>query len=65
MIIKKKDIIMIKNRAKKIGAKILTTEKDLVKISKVDRKSINLVKINLKLKKKEDLVNFLKSKLYE
>ncbi len=62
---KKKDIIMIKNRAKKIGAKILTTEKDFVKISKLDRKSINLVKINLKLKKKEVLVNFLKSKLYE
>ena len=62
---KKKDIIMIKNRAKKIGAKILTTEKDFVKISKLDRKSINLVKINLKLKKKEVLVNILKSKLYE
>ena len=56
---------MIKNRAKKIGAKILTTEKDFVKISKLDRKSINLVKIKLKLKKKEVLVNFLKSKLYE
>ena len=56
---------MIKNRAKKIGAKIITTEKDFVKISKVDRKSINFAKINLKLKKKEDLINFLKSKLYE
>ena len=55
----------IKKRAIKIGAKILTTEKDFVKISKKDRKSINLIKINLNIKNKKNFINFLKLKIYE
>ena len=58
-------IIKIKKRAKKIGAKILTTEKDFVKISQKQRKGINLIKINLKIKNKKSFINFLKSKIYE
>ncbi len=62
---KKQDIFKIKKRAIEIGAKIITTEKDFVKISKIDRKGINLIKINLKIKNKKSLINFLKSKIYE
>ena len=62
---KKQDIVKIKKRAIKIGAKILTTEKDFVKISKKDRKSINLIKINLNIKNKKNFINFLKLKIYE
>ncbi len=62
---KKIDIINIKKKAKKIGAKILTTEKDYVKISKVDRKNIDLIKIILKIKNRNSFVNFLKLKIYE
>ena len=60
---KKADIVKIKNRAKEIGAKIITTEKDFVKISKKDRIGINLVKINLKFINKRNLIKFLKSKI--
>ncbi len=62
---KKQDIVKIKKRAIKIGAKILTTEKDFVKISKKDRKSINLIKINLNIKNKKNFINYLKLKIYE
>ena len=62
---KKQDIVKIKKRALKIGAKILTTEKDFVKISKKDRKSINLIKINLNIKNKKNFINYLKLKIYE
>ena len=62
---KKQDIVKIKKRAIKIGAKILTTEKDFVKISKNDRKSINLIKINLNIKNKKNFINYLKLKIYE
>ena len=62
---KRQDIIKIKQRAKRIGAKILTTEKDFVKISKIDRKGINLIKIKLNIKNKKNFVNFLKLKIYE
>ncbi len=62
---KKTDLVKIKNRAKEIGAKIITTEKDFVKISKKDRIGINLVKINLKFINKRNLINFLKSKINE
>ena len=62
---KRQDIIKIKQRAKRIGAKILTTEKDFVKISKKDRKGINLIKIKLNIKNKKNFVNFLKLKIYE
>ncbi|MDC0233478.1 tetraacyldisaccharide 4'-kinase [Candidatus Pelagibacter sp.] len=62
---KEQDIINVKKRAKKIGAKILTTEKDFVKISQKQRKGINLIKINLKIKNKKSFINFLKSKIYE
>jgi len=62
---KKIDINMIKNKAKKINAKIITTEKDYVKISKFDREEIDFLEISLKIKNENQLIDFLKLKIYE
>lgn len=60
---KKNDIERIKNYAKKIKAKIITTEKDYVKISKIDCKDIDFLEVNLKIEERSKLVEFLKSKI--
>ena len=62
---KKSDIENIKERAKKIGAKIITTEKDYVKISKEDRNNINFLEIALEIDNEEELIKFIKTKIYE
>ena len=62
---KKKDIDFIKNRASKLGAKIITTEKDFIKISDDINESIDFLEVNLEIKNEIDLINFLKLKLYE
>ena len=62
---KNKDIEKIKNLAKKMDAKILTSEKDYVKISKFNNNNIKFLKINLKFENKNKLLNFIKSKFYE
>ena len=59
----KKDIKMIKLRAININAKIITTEKDFVKISQSDANKINFLEIDLVIKKQDELVSFIKSKL--
>ena len=56
------DIKKIKQLAKKLKTKILTTEKDYVRIKK-NKQGINFIKINLHIKDKKSLVNFLKKKL--
>jgi len=56
------DIKKIKQLAKKMKAKILTTEKDFLRIKK-NKKGINFIKINLLIKKKKNLINFLKQNL--
>jgi len=60
---KKEDIDFIKNRAKKINAEIITTEKDFVKISKFDNKNINFLEIDLKIENEKKLINFIKNKI--
>lgn len=60
---KQEDIDFIKNRAKKINAEIITTEKDFVKISKFDNKNINFLEIDLKIENEKKLINFLKKKI--
>ena len=60
---KQEDINFIKNRAKKINAEIITTEKDFVKISKFDNKNINLLEIELKIENEKKLINFIKNKI--
>ena len=60
---KQEDIDFIKNRAKKINAEIITTEKDFVKISKFDNKNINFLEIDLKIENEKKLINFIKKKI--
>ena len=45
--------------------KILTTEKDYVKLSEIDRKEIDFLEINLKFKNEDNFVNYIKLKLNE
>ena len=59
------DIENIKQRAKKADAEIITTEKDFVKISKEDRENINFLEISLDIENEEELIKFIKSKIYD
>jgi tetraacyldisaccharide 4'-kinase len=58
-----KDIQKIKNRARKLNAQIVTTEKDFVKIKENDRNNINFLKIDLEIDREENFVNFINSKI--
>ena len=62
---KRKDIEKIKQRAKEINAKIITTEKDYVRISKSETNDINFVEVELKIKDKSKLIDFIKLKINE
>ena len=62
---KSKDIKKIKLLAKNLKAKILTTEKDYVKLSEIDRKEIDFLEINLKFKNEDNFVNYIKLKINE
>ena len=59
----KNDIEKIRLRAKKNNLKIITTEKDFLKISKIDNDMIDFVEIDLTIENKPDLINFLKDKI--
>ena len=60
---KKKDIENILQESKKLNAKILTTEKDFIKLSVDDVREINFLKIELKIVKEEKFTNFINDKL--
>ena len=62
---KKIEVEKIIKHAKDIGAKIITTEKDFVKIKKFDLGNINYVDLRLIIKEKEKFKKLLKKKLYE
>ena len=62
---KEKDLIKLIERAKKLNAKLITTEKDYTKVSKEYSKYIDVFKIDLIIHNQDDLVKFLKKKLYE
>ena len=49
--------------AKKLKTRILTTEKDYIRLSKNNKKNIDFIKVQLVIKNKKNLVNFLKTKL--
>ena len=49
--------------AKNLNAKILTTEKDYIKISQQSLNGINFLEIDLVIKKEDELINFIKSKI--
>tara|TARA_B100000902_G_scaffold115662_1_gene116530 strand:- start:2392 stop:3336 length:945 start_codon:yes stop_codon:yes gene_type:complete len=59
------DIKKIKNLAKTLNLNILTTEKDFVKLSHLDKKNIKYLALDLKIKNEKQFLNFIKSKLYE
>lgn len=59
------DIKRIKDQAKNIGAKIITTEKDYVRIPKMKRKNIDFLKVNLIMKSEKKFISYLKSKINE
>ena len=58
-----KDIMQIKQLAKKLKTRILTTEKDYIRLNKNNKKNIDFLKVQLVIKNKKNLVNFLKTKL--
>jgi tetraacyldisaccharide 4'-kinase len=61
------DLKKINNLAKNLGAKIITTEKDFLRISqnkKFDFEvNIQFVKMQLKIKNEDNLINFIKTKI--
>ena len=64
-IYKDSDIIDILKKAKNSNSKIITTEKDFVKIPNKFQKDINCLNIDLKILEEIKLLNFLKLKLNE
>ena len=60
---KNKDIERIKLLANNLNAKIITTEKDYVKISQSSLDSINFLEIDLTIKNQDELISFIKSKI--
>ena len=57
------DISKIKKRANKLGAQIITTEKDYVKISQLDRENIDFLEITLIIENEKELKNFIEEKI--
>ena len=57
------DIYKIKEIAKIKKLKILTTEKDYLRLNKNDKKNIKYLKIELQIKNSKNFLNFLKKKL--
>jgi len=54
------DIDKIKLQAKNLSAKIITTEKDYIKIKSNRNNEIKFLKIELKIKNENELINYLK-----
>tara|TARA_B110000444_G_scaffold253567_1_gene284653 strand:- start:267 stop:1205 length:939 start_codon:yes stop_codon:yes gene_type:complete len=59
----KKDMEIIKKIAKQFNAKIITTEKDFVKIPQEYTDNINFLEIDLVIKEKDELISLIKSKI--
>ena len=59
------DIIRIKKHANNLGAKIITTEKDYVKISHLNKEDINLLEVDLIIENEKELTDFIKEKFHE
>ena len=58
-----KDIIKIKDTAKNLNAQIITTEKDFMRLNKLNSDGIDYLKIELKIINEKELINFLNKKL--
>ena len=61
---KKNDIDDIILKAKNLRTKIITTEKDYVKIKKLGFDNISYAEVELKIKNEKELISFLKTKIY-
>lgn len=59
------DIISIKKHANNLGAKIITTEKDYVKILHLGKEDINLLEVDLIIENEKELTDFIKEKFHE
>ena len=59
------DIISIKKHANNLGAKIITTEKDYVKISHLGKEDINLLEVDLIIENEKEFTDFIKEKFHE
>lgn len=62
---KNQDIKHIKNQAKKFNAKIITTEKDYIKLSRIHQKNINFIKVKINFRERNNFIKFLKLKINE
>ena len=62
---KQKDINKIKLFAKNMNAKILTTEKDYIKLNQESSDGIKFLEIELIIKNEDDLINFIKKRANE
>ena len=60
-----KDIDTLKKKANDEGAKLITTEKDYIKIPEKDKDDINCLKLGLEIDDEMGLLNFIKKKLNE
>ena len=58
-----KDIEKIKLLAIDLDAKVITTEKDYIKISQQNSNNIDFLEIGLVIKKEDELINFMRSKI--
>ena len=57
----KKDISMLNQISKNLKANLLTTEKDYLRIKKIDKKNINFVSLRFKIHEENKLINYLKN----
>ena len=57
------DLIKIKGTAKKLNAKIITTEKDYNRLNKLNSEGIEYLEVELKITNEKELINFLNKKL--
>ena len=62
---KDSDLINILFKAKQLKLKIITTQKDYVKIPRKFRNKIKFLKVELYITNENDLKNFLKKKINE
>jgi tetraacyldisaccharide 4'-kinase len=58
-----KDISGLREKARSLGAKIITTEKDYVRLTKTQKKYVNYVPIELCWENKKEITKFLNNKI--
>ena len=59
------DLTKIKETAKKMNSKIITTEKDYKRLNKLNSEDIEYLEIELKITNEKELINFLKQQLWK